>query len=316
MGTMTSMFALAPMLALAACGSNQDHAPPPDPTPTPTPTTPPAPTATPTVLTYEGLATPESVLWDAASDRYLVSNIDGSPFAKDDNGFIAALSPDGSVESLRFIDGAADGVTLNAPKGMAIAGDHLFVADIDTVRVFDRATGAPAGEIAIEGATFLNDVAAGPDGTVYVSDSGLEPGEGGFAPSGTDAIYRVALGQPPVPLARDAGLGHPNGLCVVGDALFVVTLGTGELYRLTDGQKADAHALPQGQLDGIVPLADGSLLVSSWEASGVYRGRPGGEFTLVVEGATSPADIGYDAQRHRLLVPLFTGDAVHVYDVR
>ena len=32
----------------------------------------------------DGLATPESVLYDAANDRYLVSNINGTPFAADD----------------------------------------------------------------------------------------------------------------------------------------------------------------------------------------------------------------------------------------
>ena len=39
------------------------------------------------------------------------------------------------------------------------------------VRVFDRTSGAPKRSIAIKGASFLNDVAVGPDGTVYLADT-------------------------------------------------------------------------------------------------------------------------------------------------
>ena len=46
----------------------------------------------------------------------------------------------------------------------------LYVADLDTVRMFDAKTGAAKGEVKIPGATFLNDIAT--DGkVVYVSDS-------------------------------------------------------------------------------------------------------------------------------------------------
>ena len=78
-----------------------------------------------------GLSTPESVLHDAGADVYLVSNINGSPLEKDGNGFISRLAPDGSVLALKWIDGEAQGITLNAPKGMAIQDGVLFVAAID-----------------------------------------------------------------------------------------------------------------------------------------------------------------------------------------
>ena len=63
-------------------------------------------------------------------------------------------------------------MTLNAPKGMALRGDTLFVADIDILRMFNRRTGAPLGgvDVAERGATFLNDVAVGPDGSLYITD--------------------------------------------------------------------------------------------------------------------------------------------------
>jgi hypothetical protein len=49
-----------------------------------------------------GFATPESVEYYAAEDVYLVTNINGSPFAVDDNGFISKISPDGKVLDLKW----------------------------------------------------------------------------------------------------------------------------------------------------------------------------------------------------------------------
>ncbi len=119
----------------------------------------------------DSFRTPESVLYDSVMDVYVVANINGNPAAKDDNGFLSRVSPDGRVLELKWVDGASDSVTLHAPKGMGISGDTLFVADIDEVRLFDRTSGMPIGSRPVRGATFLNDVTVGPDGTVYATPS-------------------------------------------------------------------------------------------------------------------------------------------------
>ncbi len=254
-----------------------------------------------------GLQTPESMLYDAATDTYLVSNIHGSPFDVDDNGFITKLGADGSTLELRWIDGASDTVTLNAPKGLAIAGDTLYVSDIDHVRMFDRATGAPKGEIKINGATFLNDVAISSNGVVYVSDSGLK---GGFAPSGTDAIYKLVDGKA-VAVIKGADLGRPNGLLASAAGLWVVTFGSGELYLVNAaGGREQIQKLPTGSLDGIVQLNDGALAISSWDGSSVLRGKPGQTFEVLISDVKSPADIGYDNKRNRVLIPHFQDNTV------
>src|SRR5690606_728938 len=98
----------------------------------------------------EGFSTPESVLYDADSDLYLVSNINGEPTGVDDNGYITRISPDGTISDAKWIDGAKDNVKLDAPKGMAIVDGVLYVADITTVRQFDAKTGEPKGEINVE----------------------------------------------------------------------------------------------------------------------------------------------------------------------
>jgi hypothetical protein len=264
------------------------------------------------VLSLKDFATPESVYYDAKSDSYLVSNINGSPGAADNNGFISRVSPDGGKVELKWIEGGKKGVKLDGPKGSTIVGTTFYVADITRVRLFDSATGKPKGEVPLAGATFANDIAATPDGKVYVSDSGIKIDEKGVTPTGTDAVYVVDKGKATV-FAKGEDLGHPNGLLWANDRLWVVTFGTGEIYSLDKaGKKQDAQKLPKGQLDGIVSVGD-SLLVSSWEAQGVFRGKPGGNWDLVLPSLKSPADIGYDTKRSRVLVPLFQENTVEAY---
>jgi sugar lactone lactonase YvrE len=279
-------------------------------------TTPPAPAPAPTpkpeaiVVAGVGLAQPESVLHDPADDVYLVSNIDGKPLDKDGNGFISRIKPDGTVEALRFIAGGKQGAKLNAPKGMAIAGDELYVADIDEVRVFDRKSGAPKRSVAVKGATFLNDVAVAADGSVYVTDSGLEQWGAYIEPNGKDAVHRLE-GKRASAIASGKALGNPNGVLVDARGLLVVNK-TGELLRLDGaGNRGEVVKLPKGSLDGIVQTENG-LLISSWDAKAVLAQRPDGSVQPIVEKVASPADIGYDGKRKRVLIPVLTESVLRI----
>jgi len=316
-----------------ACGAETPPPSPPPPPPTlaETPRTP-APTAAASasaapapdlalppppkpVATYTGLETPESVLYDEQGDRYLVSNINGKVTDTDDNGFISALSPDGQVTALKWIEGGKNKVKLDAPKGLAISKGVLYAADITTVRMFDLKSGAPKGEVKIAGSTFLNDLAAAPDGKVYVSDSGMKAGAKDFESTGTDAVYVIEGGKAKA-IAKSTDLGKPNGLLVTDKGVVVVTFGSGEVYRLdAKGAKVDVTKPPKGALDGVVALGD-SLLVSSWEGSAIYRGKLGGTFDVVLGDQKSPADIGYDTKRGRVLVPHFMENTVEAYELK
>lgn len=267
----------------------------------------------PTTIADVGLAQPESVLYDSTDDVYIVTNINGDPLAKDGNGFISRLSPNGTVLSLKWIDGASPDVTLNAPKGTAIVGDTLYVADIDVIRLFNRKTGASIDSIPVPGATFLNDVAAGPDGTVYFTDTGLKSGKSGFVDSGSDAVYRLD-GRKPVAIVTGPNLGRPNGVTVGPDGLTVVTFGSGSIYRLDPltGERTNLPIPDQGQLDGVVRLRDGTLLISSWQAQEVYRLSPEGRFAVAVDSVATPADIGYDSRRGYLLIPIMSKSEIVV----
>lgn len=285
-------------VSLAGCaGQVQDDAP--------------EPVDVPITVTGVGFATPESVLHDPQADVYLVSNINGTPVDKDDNGFISRVSPDGTVIDLRWIDGASDAVTLNAPKGMALVGSVLYVADIDCVRAFDRVSGAPLIEVCPPGAAFLNDMAPAPDGaSVYFTDSGLDAS---FAPTGADALYRLSGDGQVTAVARDASLGAPNGVAVGARGILVATFGSGEVYALdASGNRTVILPASQRQFDGIEALADGGFLVSSWGDQAVSRVAADGTEARVVEGIEAPADIGVDRTRNRVLIPLFNANEVRI----
>jgi sugar lactone lactonase YvrE len=250
-----------------------------------------------------GMNHPESVLYDPAADLYLVDNINGDPLGQDGNGFISRVAPDGRVTVLKWIAGGVNGVTLNAPKGSALKGDTLFVADIDAVRMFDRTSGAPLGSIAIPGATFLNDLCVGPDGTVYITDTGMRESGSQFVPDGSDAVWKLGPDHRPIALARGTALGGPNGIIADSAGVTIVTFGSGRVFRLdAAGGRTDLPTPPQGGLDGIVRLPDGSLLVTSWAGKAVYR-LAAGAYTTVADSIGSPADIGWDPTRNRLLIP-------------
>jgi sugar lactone lactonase YvrE len=260
-----------------------------------------------------GFDTPESVLYLPDADVWLCSNILGAPAAKDGNGYIARVQPDGTSMQRYWIRGGTNGVTLHAPKGMAVVDDTLWVADIDTVRAFDVRTGAPRGAVAIPGATFLNDVAAGPDGAVYVTDSGFTPE---FAASGTDAIWRIAKDGTPTALVKTPDLGQPNGLVARDGGLYVASWRDGTIYQIDyRGTRTDLLKAPQAQLDGLLRLdgdGGGAWYVSSWAGKCIYRFDAKGGMVPLERSFEQPADFGFDSKRRRLLVPLFGANRVEV----
>lgn len=136
---------------------------------------------------------------------------------KDGDGFVSRLAPDGEILDQHWIHGGRNGVELHAPMGMVIAGDTLWIADVDEVRAFDRRSGAPLESIQVPEATFLVDVAASPDGRVYVTNVDLEDVEG-------SAIHRILPGGGTELVARGAELDYPTALVAIAeDELLTVT---------------------------------------------------------------------------------------------
>ena len=291
-------------IALAACAPARDQSARADST-----------AAVPAqVAMVEGFATPESAIHDADLDVWFVTNINGVPSDKDNNGFISRMHPGGHVDSLRFVAGGQDGVTLNAPKGTAIVGDTLWVADIDAVRGFDKRTGAAVATVEVPGAVFLNDLATGPDGALYVTDTGIRIEASGMTHPGPDRVFRIAPDHTVTTALEGEQVATANGIAwdAANNRFIIVFFGGPAIRSWTPGSATlDSIAAGPGSHDGVVILGDGRILVSSWADSTVFAA--GG--AKVVTGMDAPADIGLDAGRGQIAIPLFNLNRVAIWTV-
>ena len=222
---------LAAALALAACSQ-------PEPPPASTP-------RLEQVWRLGGFANPESVALSADGTFLYVSNVNGEGEAQDGNGFIARVSLDGQMLEREFARG------LDAPKGIGVRGDALYVADIDELVVLDAATGAIRSRTPAPGAQFLNDLAFAPDGRVLMADSA------------TQRIYGVRDNAAEIWLEHEL-LDSVNGLLPEPDRLIVTTM-AGRLLAIDYNSRAvTVLAEGLGNADGVAALGEGRYLVSEW----------------------------------------------------
>ena len=271
----------------------------------------------------DGFKVPESVRYDPELDVYYVSNINGNPSQKDNNGYIARVRADSTGTSTIIAEGGKNGVALNAPKGMALKGDTLFVADIDAVREFNRRTGALIRSISLvaQKATFLNDVAIGGDGAVYVTDTGIRFGPtGAMTHPGVNRIFKIS-GLTVTEAAKGDSLQNPNGIAwdAAGNRFILGPFGGPSLQTWTPGggQAAPTNLVSgPGQYDGVEVLSNGNILVSSWADSSVQIVHGGSHMMPLVTGVSAPADIGVDTKRNLVLVPRFNDGKVEYYRIQ
>jgi sugar lactone lactonase YvrE len=253
----------------------------------------------------EGFQHPESLKYDPDLDVWYVTNVNGMGLERDGNGYISRLKGDGTVDSRKFVESGKGGVTLDAPKGMALQGDTLWVADIDAVRGFNRRTGTPVASLTIKGAKCLNDIAVGPDG-LYITDTGVEVDAKGISHPGPDRVYRIAPDRTWSVALENASLAGPNGITWDGArGQFIIVPFFGKVVRAwTPGSKA---VLPlgtsAGQLDGVEILDAQRMLITSVADSSldVFEN---GTATVVYKDLPTPADIGLDTKRNRVGIPL------------
>lgn len=192
-----------------------------------------------------GLADPESVALSADGAFLFVTNVNGEADVKDGNGFISRIGLDGEMLQREFARG------LNAPKGVVLAGDTLYVADIDEVVSIDAATGEVRNRVPAPEAQFLNDIARTPDGRLLAADSGA------------GRIYVVGADGADVWLEHRL-LQSVNGLLPEAQRLVVTTM-AGRLLAIDyETRQITVLAEDLGDADGIAPLEGGRYLVSEW----------------------------------------------------
>ncbi len=255
-----------------------------------------AQTLTPKWTTEATLRVPESVLLDSKNGVLYVSSIDGTPDNKDGNGFISQIALDGQIKNLKWATG------LDAPKGMGIFDNNLYVADISRLVTIDLATGKITNSLEIEGATFLNDVTVDKAGTVYVSDSN------------TGKIHAVKGGKAEV-YFEGAETKGVNGLLALGNELYVVNFSSGVNYKLSPEKKITKFSTTAEGADGVVPVGKDEYLVSSWHGVISYVNSKGeSKILLDTRGQkVSAADIEFDPKTKTLFVPTFNSNTVMAY---
>lgn len=300
-------------VAFASCGGSSERTQPAPAQPAaaaPASTTPAQPPAVKAGWVVQDMRTPESAYLDEGSGYLFVSQIDGQPDQRDGKGRISKLGLDGSVITADWF------TSLNAPKGLRSFGGTLWVADLDEVIGIDVATAKENARIKLDGAVFLNDVAVGADGTVYVSDML------------GNKIYAIKDGKATV-FAEGEQLEYPNGLFVEGERLIVGGWGTkpaadfstkvpGHLYALDlkTKQKTLITKQPLGNIDGVEQEARGGYLVTDYLAGKLIQVSQSGESRVVRTFKPGLADHTFlYAQGDILIAPHMNENTVGAYDI-
>ena len=240
---------------------------------------------------------PESVLPDIKKNLLYVSNIDGTdPWGKDGKGFISKLGLDGKVITLEWVKG------LNAPKGMGMFRNNLFVADLNEVVVIDIEKGEVLRKVTVPNAENLNDITVDPKGIVYVSDSK------------TKRVYRIQ-GSNANPHME--GLQGPNGILWHKENLYI--LDRGGFYRVEyDRSLTKIVDGIEGGADGLQAVYDKEYLASGW-AGVIYYINADGTKELLLDSRTAKintADIAFDAGLRILYVPTFFKNKIVAYKLK
>lgn len=243
------------------------------------------------------LRTPESVIYDRERDILYVSNLNMEPRMKDANGFISKLDKEGNITELRWIEG------MSSPKGLAIMGDTLYVADVDEVIVMDISKGVVIHKIPVEGGRMLNDITTNNEGTIYFSD--------------TDAnkIYKYSGGN--LMEWFGEGLMGPNGLLLRGDSLFVASQGANN-FAVIDVNEKVMKVLTDSvtHADGIAYTGiPGYYIVTDWDGE-IFMINPDFSKTSLIrtkDQQTNTADIEFIPELDLLLVPTFFKNYIIAY---
>ena len=242
----------------------------------------------------DGLAKPESVIYDRLTDSIYVSNINGEALELDKNGFISKISINGNIIEKNWVKG------LDGPKGMAIYNNFLFVSDINKIwkiSLKDKKMVA----FKINDAGFLNDLTVDSKGNIYASD--MFKNQIYILKNKNILIWKKLLFS-------------PNGLIIDKDNLVVAQWGsvTNNFETKTSGYLVKINlktrdvekffsTRPIGNLDGIVFNKEDGFLATDWVNGKLFSINELGIATLLKKLNKGSADLEIVMHKDLILIP-------------
>ena len=251
-----------------------------------------------------GLDGPVAALHDPRADVYLVANLpqSGAP------AFVTSVLPDGTVEALRWIDGARREVPLGQPASMAIVRDRVVISDGQYVRAFDRESGVYRGSIFVKGAHCLADLAVGARGEIFVTDRGRGE-EGRFG-----TVFKVDRKGRVSAIAHSSVLGRPTGVVTEGSRAWIAAQEPEAFYGVAPDGGLLASAGPPLTSDALsLTQAGDQVIFSSVKGRALFAGPLSGPFEALTTQVDVSGDLGWDGARRRILVPCADGDRLELH---
>ncbi len=241
------------------------------------------------ILFSQSYNNPESIVYDKAYKRYLISNKGGNT--------IVQLDSENTLEN--FVSSGLD-----SPKGLLIVGDTLISVNNTSIKGFRLSDANPIMNIPISGSIFMNDVAYNGKGTLYLSDSEK------------DVIYRLKITDRTYSTLISSGI-NPNGLFYDEKTNSLLICSSGEnakiqSYNFSDSTLETRVITKFSNLDGLAKDNCGNIYVSSWGEGAVYVFdslllKPP---TVVSIGHNGPADISINPDEQILAVPNFNSNSI------
>lgn len=223
----------------------------------------------------------------------LVSNFgteELNPLNNENKGYIMKIDGDNTEV---FIP--ADG-NLSGPKGMAIAENFLYIADVGKIVVYN-----------LEDKSETPQIITMPEGNLFVNDIVISGNSAYVSVTNTDKIYKLDISAPDslaiANLTEFATVTGPNGLVLDNQTMYIAsypadgnTTANNVIYKIEDitNPQVEKFITREGQYDGL-SLYDSKLYFTSWVNSEIGYVDLGTKETelLTIEGATltGPADI-------------------------
>jgi sugar lactone lactonase YvrE len=258
------------------------------------------------IRTVDSIPAPESVAIGPDGAWYVSSF--GS-FGVEGDGAVYRVTPENMKREL-YAGGLDD------PTGLVFMGKTLWAADRKgvyqvkkgQVRLIYEAASFPRR------LNFLNDLAVGPRGSLYVSDTGDSSSAG--------AVYVLESGKRPSVLAGSdtaTGQSSVNGLYRArADTLYTVGFRSG-VMSVTDGHGAWRElARNLGAPDGIAPAGEAGFYVTDNDGGNLFLvpRAEGRALVTLARGLKAPADLVVDQRRGWLVIPENQGNRLSVYRLR